>query len=121
MTQFPKTLLDHDLWPKIREFLSIEEYSRDGGHENPRIRIEFKGMPEYLSRECLALQLPCVSCKRLVHPLRQRMHSQASSLYYACACPLSTSVACSRTKAAAKEYRRFRSIDKPDPRQGSLF
>jgi hypothetical protein len=102
------SLLEHvefDLW---RPYI-VERYSRDGGHENPRLRIELRA-PEDVLQAALAFQMRCVACGRLMHPFRLRKGSRVedygSGVYFAAACPLNVSVGCSRSRAAAEEYKR---------------
>jgi hypothetical protein len=116
-----RDLLDHPFWPKVQPFLHIEQYDRDGGHEDPRIRIEFKEVPPDVREQALALEMRCVACGELMHPLRQRKVGLPGSLYYAPSCPLEVRVACSRGQAAADVYRRFKDAPVPPDRQLTMF
>ena len=110
------------IWNRVREYLHIVECAKDGGIDEPRIRIEFLGLPDRLSRELVMIETSCVSCERPVHPLRRRIGDGWDRLYYAPACPVAVRAACSRSRAAMLEYERFKSphIQRP-PEQLSLF
>ena len=112
------------IWDKIESYLHVVECARDGGIDEPRIRIEFLGLPETLMRELVCIEMPCVACERPNHPLRRREGDawDMGRLYYAPACPIAVRVACSRGRAAELEYERFKGIvvTRPDP-QLSLF
>ncbi len=100
----------HPIWYRIRPYLTVDRYDRDGGHEDPRIRIGFSGMPTQLGVEAAYIQMPCVepSCQRPINPLRRREGDDWSRLYYAPCCPVTTRASCSRGGAAADEYNRFK-------------
>ncbi len=115
------SIMFEPVWKQIEPFLHIDVYDRDGGHEDPRIRIGFDGLPDALGRELVFFEMPCVACQRPIHPLRRREGDGFDRLYLAPACPLSVRVACSRGRAAMLEYQRFagyRPMPKP---QLSLF
>lgn len=117
------SLIFQPIWDRIQEYLHIVECAQDGGVDDPRIRIEFLGLPERLSRELAFFEMPCVACERPNHPLRRREGDGWDRLYYAPTCPLSANIACSRGNAAMLEYERFKGI-KLTPRpvmQLSLF
>lgn len=99
-----------DVWAKIREHLHVVEYDRDGGHQDPRIRIDFLDLPERLSRELVMLEMPCVACERPIHPLRRRVGDDWDRLFYAPTCLLAVRTSCSRSRAAELEYERFKGI-----------
>lgn len=103
---------DPIVWPKIEPYLHVVECAQDGGITDPRIRIEFLGLPERLARELVNVIMPCVACERPNHPLRIREGDawDMGRLYYAPACPLTTRIACSRGNAAMLEYERFKGI-----------
>jgi hypothetical protein len=104
------SITDHAIWFRIRPYLTIDTYDRDGGHADPRIRIGFSGMPTRLGSEAAYIQMPCVepSCRRPINPLRRREGDDWSRLYYAPCCPVTVRAACSRGAAAAAEYDRFK-------------
>lgn len=121
------SLLNSQCFPLLRPYISIEEYSRDGGHENPRFRIELRA-PVPVMRDALNLRLPCVACGQPMYPFRMRSGSRlkdnAAGIYYAAACPLATNISCSRGMQASKEYIRVRAavLGLPEPKtpQGDL-
>lgn len=101
-------------------YLRVQRYDRDGGHKNPRYRIEFDfdvfikvlgpgniGAPG-------RILMPCVACGSPIHPFRQRRVAKtpsrrASGLgrwYYAATCPLDVNKACCRGDKAKEEYKR---------------
>ncbi len=113
-----------DVWQRIKEYLHVVECAEDGGITDPRIRIEFLGVPERLARELVMVEMPCVSCERPNHPLRRRVGDDWDRLYYAPTCPLTSRMACSRGNAAMLEYERFKAISmmpRLPPAQLSLF
>jgi hypothetical protein len=95
----------------------IDEYARDRGHKEPRIRIGFVDLPESWARELVMYEMPCVACGRPNHPLRKRVGDDWSRLFYAPSCELSKRYSCSRTRAAALEYQRFAGLDDKRPSQ----
>ncbi len=105
------SIVFHPLWPKLHRYFRVEVYDKDGGHRQPRIRIELTKMPEKLREKALALQMPCVACGQPMHPIRARGDG---ALYYAAACPLDVNIGCSRGKAAKLEYNRIRAVFRPD-------
>lgn len=116
------------LFDAVRPWIVIEDYSRDGGHENPRHRIEVANdTPPHVRAILLALTAGCVACGARVHPFRERNGGSsrggaASHVYYACACPLAERIGCSRGKSARDDYedviRRHRT---PPASPGGLF
>jgi len=114
-------IMDHPAWDELKPYLEIEFYDRDGGHENPRIRIELKHLPAALSHRLQRIVMPCISCTKQINPLRRRKGSTHSSLYYACSCPLEESLVCCRGSLAAQEYERFRNLDTGGLEQMEMF
>lgn len=110
------------IWPRIASYLLVDYYDKDGGHDDPRIRIGFVDLPQRLSEEAQFVRMRCVACGRPIHPLRRREGDGWDRLYYAPACPVTTRPACSRGAAASAEYERFKELNatRPDP-QLSLF
>jgi hypothetical protein len=111
------------VWNRIKEYLHVVPYDKDGGHPDPRIRIEFLDLPDKLGREVECVTMKCVACQRPIHPLRRREGDGYDRLYYACCCPTAIHPACSRSRSAALEYERFKSLKVASmpPRQLSLF
>lgn len=113
----------HSIWPKIRPYLFVIPYDKDGGHEDPRVRIEFRGVPAMLLHEAMFVQMACVECGRPINPLRRR-EGDIDRLYYAVACPIGVRTKCSRSASAAAEYERFKAMESNPllpPAQLSLF
>lgn len=106
------SLVFEPIWEEISTHLHVVECAPDGGHEDPRIRIEFLGLSERQMRELVRLEMPCVHCERPNHPLRRREGDawDMGRLYYAPACPITVRIACSRGRAAELEYERFKSF-----------
>ena len=98
------------VWEQLEPHLHVVECAKDGGVDEPRIRIEFLDVPEQLARSLVMFQMPCVACQRPNHPLRRREGDFWDRLYYAPTCPLTTRMACSRGRAAELEYERFKGI-----------
>jgi len=111
------SLIHLPIWTRIKQYLLIDYYARDRGHEEPRIRIGFVDLPESLGRELCFVEMPCVACQRPIHPLRRRVTDGFDRLFYAPTCPLSVRTACSRGRAAMLEYQRFAGIDSSKPTQ----
>jgi hypothetical protein len=116
-----RDILEHPFWPTLQPYLHIEQYDRDGGHADPRIRIEFKEVPPDVRERALALEMRCVACGEVIHPVRRRKVGLPGSLYYAPSCPLEVRVGCSRGQAAAEVYRRFKETPVPPERQLTMF
>lgn len=110
------SLLIQPLWPMLKPYLVVEHYDRDGGHDDPRIRIELRDLPADLATVAADLLMPCVTCHRRIFPLRQREGDPWSRLYYAPTCSLERNVACSRSGPARVEYDRFRELWDSTPR-----
>lgn len=106
------SITNEPIWDRLAEYLHIVECAADGGIAEPRIRIEFLGLPEPFMRELVTIEMPCVSCERPNHPLRRREGDawDMGRLYYAPACPIVVRMACSRGRAAELEYERFKGI-----------
>ena len=112
----------HELWPRLEPYLFVIPYDKDGGHEDPRIRIELRDLPDRLSQEAQFASMACVACARPIHFLRRREGDGLDRLYYAPACSIAVRVSCSRTAAAAAEYDRFKAFPaRPTTTQLSLF
>lgn len=111
------------VWERVKDYLHVVEYDKDGGHVDPRIRIEFLHIPERLAREVVMVTMPCVACQRPIHPLRHRDGDDWDRLFYAPTCPITTRMSCSRGRAAELEYERFKGleVEKAPPAQLSLF
>lgn len=97
------------LWRHLGEYLKIEVYDRDGGHGHPRIRIEWKAMPQLLRQAAVQAIMPCVACGKPIHFVREREPAKRGGsgvghLYYAPTCPLDVNIGCSRGAAARAEY-----------------
>lgn len=107
------------VWRELEPYLVVDVYDRDGGHENPRIRIGFADLPDRLGRRLQMFEMPCVTCQRPIHPLRRRKGDGFDRLYYAPTCALTTRVECSRSRAAELEYERFKGIKDGGTRQTS--
>jgi len=98
-------------WDRIKEYLTIEQCVRDGSSvDDPRIRIGFDGLPELLGREMTHVQMQCVCCLRPIFPLRRREGDSFTRLYYGCSCPVALRPACSKSRASALEYQRFKAV-----------
>lgn len=112
-------------WKEISSYLHVVDCPHDGGDADGRIRIEFLHLPARRMRELVKITMPCVACQRPIFPLRLRKGDawDGGRLYYACACPIGVSIACSRGRAAELEYERFKGIvagmpAKPNPQLG---
>lgn len=104
------SIIFEPVWPKLEPHLHVVPYDKDGGHEDPRIRIDFLDVPEALARELVMYRMPCVACQRPNHPLRRREGDDWDRLYYAPACALAIRVSCSRGRAVELEYERFKGL-----------
>jgi hypothetical protein len=99
------------VWSRLKPYLFVIRYDKDGGHDDPRIRIEFRDLPDPLSHEVQFFAMPCVVCLRPIYPLRRREGDGPDRLYYAPACPVGVRAACSRSAPAHLEYERFKGMD----------
>lgn len=109
------------LWPRLQPYLFVIRYDKDGGHDDPRIRIEFRDLPDPLSREAAFMAMPCVTCGRPIYPLRRREGDSFSRLYYAPTCQPALRVRCSRSASARIEYESFKEQVSRPPVQLMLF
>jgi hypothetical protein len=116
------SILDHPEWPALRPFLRAEAYDRDRNVRGyARRRIEVLTPTSSRLRAWLqGITTPCVACGRRMRPIRERRGW--ATLYWASCCSLEVNPSCSRTKAAAHEYRRVVEAlaEGPHP-QRSLF
>jgi hypothetical protein len=99
------TLTNHPLWPNLLRFVRVQTYDRDGGHGNPRHRLEVRRPDDGTTRDqLLAMEVGCATCGRLMRPVRPRGDR---SMFLNVACELSHSYACARTARAHREYERI--------------
>jgi len=124
-------LLFHPMWGNLAPYFKIEVCAGDG-HKRPRFRIEVVAMPEGLVPRALELEVPCCECGRTISPIRYRRSpgnkrdsNVGHHLYYACACPLSVSMGCSRGASARDNYQAVKHAVEasrlPVVGQGELF
>lgn len=99
------SIIDAPFWPELRKHIRLEAYDRDGGHENPRHRINVK-LPADIktTEELLAVTWPCAACGDAIKPVRL---SSGWSSYLAVTCRLEKNLACARNPAAHHEYERI--------------
>jgi hypothetical protein len=103
------SITSHPLWEDLKPFIIIETYDRDGGHPNPRHRIELSiPLHHPLFLQAIAISIPCAACKSLISPFRTRnpklRGNPSGRLYFAATCPLNVNTSCSRGLAAKYEY-----------------
>lgn len=118
------SILAHAIWPEIQPYIDIQVYGRDGGPDNPRHRIDVKTPRNgILLRKFLAVEMPCVVCGRVIHPIRSR--AEQTGLYYAATCEQDVTFSCSRSAKAREEYDKVKAAmtgwHDPDPQQPSLL
>lgn len=104
------SIVFHPLWELLRPYLHVSLYDKDGGHQDPRIRIDLRDLPAELAISAADAIMKCVACRTRIFPLRQREGDPWSRLYYAPTCTLERSLACSRSPQAHIEYERFKEI-----------
>lgn len=102
-------------WERLKPYLLIDSYDRDGSAVEPRIRIGFVDLPDALGREMSFVTMACVACGAANHPLRKRVGDGFDRLYYAPACPVAVRPACSKGRAANLEYQRFMGLGNTKP------
>lgn len=94
------TIFEHPIWPYIRPFAQVS----DG-----RANVDFLQLPAQLRSLALDAVCNCVSCGKVIHPLRARAKSERSRiagtptewrLFYAPTCETEKDAGCSRTKSA---------------------
>lgn len=98
----------HPKYLEILPFIKIEIYAPDGGHKNPRFRLEFKETTSQQRKEWVALTCPCVNCGSQIHPIRERRSGRGGHIYLAPCCPLNQNTGCSRGGKAHAEYLAIR-------------
>jgi len=114
-------LLDHPMWGELAPYMRIEVYDRDGGHQDPRHRIECRPMPANVLELALSLRVACCTCSEPMHPIRLRRGETFGHAYYAAACPLDVSIRCSRTAQSRGDYERMVDAVRTAERQVRLF
>ncbi len=109
------------MWRKLKPYIDVEVYDRDGGHRRPRVRFEVNAPLKKLLAFANT-KLHCVACGRLVPFVRARasVRSGGGHFYLAVTCPLTTSFACARSGAARDEYKRIKLALRPDLAGGSV-
>jgi hypothetical protein len=101
------SITHHPRWPLIAPLVLVEP--AEGG----RFRLELKSVDNFVAESLLAMQVRCVRCANLIHPIRhrkapnQRSERLGHGLYLAVACPLKERVGCSRGRLARNEYLRI--------------
>ena len=115
----------HPIWPELSEWIRLEVYDRDGGHEHPRHRIELDAPRDDVAKlgRFVSMEMACVHCGRTIHPVRQRKGG-GLNLFIAVTCDLETTTACARSGDARDEYERIIEAVKglpPREDQPSLF
>lgn len=93
---------------------SIWHYAKMNAARN---NIDFRGMPQELLEQALAIKTPCVAkCGRVIHPIRLRAQSDRSRItgtstaghpFFATSCPAAIDPGCSRTKEVREEKKRL--------------
>lgn len=97
----------HPRWLELLPHLEAQRYDRDGGHKDPRYRIEADAPDNPTGEDWLTITMPCVQCQKVVKPFRVRLGQLSSRhLFYAATCPLNVDIRCSRGAAVRAEYRR---------------
>jgi len=94
------------IWQRLKPYAHFS-YSGRGGRVAPR--LDLLKLPEDLREEALAVLVPCVSCKKLINPLRARKKSERSRiagsetewrLFYAATCTYKANDGCGRSTAS---------------------
>lgn len=114
----PPPILQHERWPLIRSLIRHSQYDRDDG----RHRFDIDVPREHKSL-LLNIRVECVTCGRLMNPIRQR-NSSSPHAYIAVACPLTVSPRCSKGRAASDAYEAIARVAPPPSRpttQRDLF
>lgn len=115
------SIRNHELWPELRKYLVVQIYSRDG-IKRPRFRLNFRPMPPELFIEAQKIEVPCLACGEMIHPIRKG--TAFASLYFAGSCPLERKIACSRSRKVSAEYEAIKKDFEncvPDENQIELF
>ena len=100
------TLFDDPLWPLLAPYVSLGV-----AHTEPTWNLDISSrMPDALRKRVLAIRVPCVSCGKLIAPIRDRSQSSQSriagtklavNLFYSATCPDEKGTkGCCRTKVA---------------------
>ena len=100
------TLFDHPIWRHLAPYARLDE----GGRDN----LDLHQLPDQLRDLALAVEVNCVACGKIIHPLRARVSSERSRvagshterrLFYAPTCPTEKDPGCSRTVLARNHKR----------------
>ena len=104
------TLLDHPIWRYVAPYASIT---------NGRDNVDFLRLPAQLRDLALGAVANCVSCARVISPMRARAKSGRSRiagsevewrLYYAPTCPEEADPGCARTRFAQEHKERVKGV-----------
>ncbi len=103
------SIVEHAEWKRLRRYVVIEDYKREGGERNPRFRIWLAtDAPAPVVAAALAVELPCPACGATMHPFRRGNTGRSGRIYFAATCPLTVNIGCSRSSKASNEYQRVR-------------
>jgi N6-adenosine-specific RNA methylase IME4 len=108
------TLLDLPIWEELVPHLKMTSFKED-----KYVRVDFSPLPAELATRALAVVVSCISCARIIHPMRSRKKSTRSriagtpiesGLFHTATCMQKENSGCCRTHVA-REYRaRFRDL-----------
>lgn len=108
MLRFMKGRLpNHPAWPLIKAHLVVENWplAVESTARLPtrleRLEIDRTGMPIEEQLALLAIEMKCVACGDLIHPIKKRAGWR--TLYVHVTCDTSLKMGCARSKAARQE------------------
>ena len=86
------SFVDTPLFQELKPWLVAPPYDRDGGHKNPRRRVDLKdSTPRALKNKALKHRSPCPRCKRPIQRFRHRFDTKKKKwtdhIYLAATCP----------------------------------
>jgi hypothetical protein len=96
----------HPAWPLIRRYLVIQNWPptlQRGTFPTRLERLEIDRSSLLIEQQLalLAIEMPCVTCGRMIHPVKKRKNWR--TLYVHVTCDTTVKVGCSRSKAARVE------------------
>lgn len=99
------TLRDHPILPPLAPYCRVEV--KKTGHPT---RLEIRsGVPQWLAKESMSVEVRCCACGEPMHPLRNRTKGsgerveEVRHMYMSVACPHEVSRGCANGKAAREE------------------
>jgi len=92
-------LTRHPSWVLIKRHLEIQALPPRCGRT--RLEIDRSRIPPDEQQQLLDIEMPCVACGQMIHPVKKRVGWR--TLYVHVTCDADVNKGCSRSKAARRE------------------